>query len=169
MIITKEKRRGFKVTVLLTAKQAKALRDFLDLKDTTDRALEDVYLYHGDYEDWHVDGSYYLNQIPREDLAYAIVTKDYKVKGEGLEEKVSDLLVLIQERIRLTDNVLRELNTNITKSVNLRSDEQHSTRVREAYSQLYRENKARKQALEEAKELIKDTLGEVFGDIIDPL
>ncbi|MGV3099174.1 hypothetical protein, partial [Streptococcus thoraltensis] len=60
-------------------------------------------------------------------------------------------------------------NTNITKSVNLRSDEQHSTRVREAYSQLYRENKARKQALEEAKELIKDTLGEVFGDIIDPL
>lgn len=157
------------MTVFLTTKQAKALRNLLDFKDTTDWALEEVYNYHGDYEDWYLEGSYYLNEIPREDLAYAIVTKDYKVKDEGLEEKVSDLLVLIQERSRLTDNVLRELNTNIPKSVNLRSDEQHSTRVREAYSQLYRENNARKQALEEAKELIKDTLGDVFGDIIDPL
>ncbi|QQO41071.1 hypothetical protein 015DV002_117 [Bacillus phage 015DV002] len=148
------------MTVYLTEKQAEAFENFMDLWDGKDQALQEVYNYHGDYEDWGVEGSYYLNELPREDLAYIIVTGDYEVIEKRIKrETVYKLLDHIYMLTHHTDTQANELEQEIKKATEgNQKDSEVSYYIIMSKTNLLMKLKGRAEALKEVEKLIEDIL-----------
>ncbi|QQO40558.1 hypothetical protein 000TH008_130 [Bacillus phage 000TH008] len=148
------------MTVYLTEKQAEAFENFMDLQDGKDQALQEVYNYHGDYEDWDVEGSYYLNELPRENLAYIIITGDYEVIEKRIKrETVYKLLDHIYMLTHHTDTQANELEQEIKKATEgSQKDSGVSYYIIMSKTNLLMKLKGRAEALKEVEKLIEDIL-----------